>query len=57
MSKKDVLLNTENPKWWDEKPTMAHTRNLENAVGDYLAVNLVDLTNFHKDDMAFEELL
>ena len=57
MSKKKALLSTDNPKWWNEKPMMAHMRDLEDAFGDYLAVNHVDLTSFHKDDMAFEELL
>ena len=57
MSKKEALLSTDIQTWWDEKPTMAHMRNLEDAVGDYLAVNHVDLTSFNKDDMAFEELL
>ena len=57
MGKDKALLSTDIPKWWDEKPTMAHMRDLEDAVGDYLAVNLVDLKSFHKDDMSFEELL
>ena len=38
MKKNKALLSSAIPKWWNEKPTMAHIRNLEDAFGDYLAV-------------------
>jgi hypothetical protein len=57
MNNKKAQVSTDTPKWLSEKPTLAHFRDFEDAIGDHMVGTKIDPMNVHKDDIGFQDLL